>query len=186
MSPTSRATAAPLDVAEVHALLDQVRDAFNKQDLDGFVAPMRLDVELEHVAAEGPIHGRDAVASFYGDGLWPAFSDMQLELVAGPFLHPTEPSGMVAWRFRGTHSGRLDPPGLDPTGRTVDVLIHERWHFKDDKVARLVIVFDVASMMRQLGVLPEAGTGMEALLMRTQNVRTSLGRLAGRTLHREA
>jgi hypothetical protein len=154
-----------------------VRDAFNDKDIDAFLALMQPNIEFEHVAAPSPFRGHEAVRAFYAGGVWRAFSDMRLELVDGPFLHPTEPHGMVAWTFSGMRTGRLDPPGLDATEREVSALLHERFHVRDGKLAKVVVVFDVAEMLRQVGVLPGSGTAMEAILMSTQNLRTRVARL---------
>ncbi len=180
MSSPSDASATPLDAADVHALLGRVRDAFNGKDIDAFLALMQPDIEFEHAAAPRPFRRYEAVRAFYGEGVWRAFSDMRLELVDGPFLHPTEPHGMVAWAFSGIHTGRLDPPGLDATGREVSTLLHERFHVRDGKLAKVVVVFDVAEMLRQFGVLPGSGTAMEAVMMATQNLRSRAARLVRR------
>lgn len=180
MSSTSDASATPLDTADVHALLGRVRDAFNDKDIDAFSALMHPDIEFEHVAAPRPFRGHEAVRAFYAEGVWRAFSDMRLELVDGPFLHPTQPRGMVAWAFSGIYTGRLDPPGLDATGREVTTLLRERFHVRDEKLTKVIVVFDVAEMMRQVGVLPGSGAATEAVLMSTQNLRTRVARLVRR------
>lgn len=176
-STTTDASPAPLDPTDVRALMERVRDSFDAKDLGAYLAVMQPDVELHHVAAPAPLRGHDAVRAFYADGVWPAFSDMHLALVDGPFLHPDAPHLVVAWEFGGIHSGRLDPPGLEPTGRAVSILVHERWHVRDGRLAKAVVLFDVAGLLRQIGALPASGSGTEALLMATQNLRTRVTRL---------
>lgn len=176
-SSTTDTTSATLDPDDVRALLEAVRDSFNAKDAEAMRSLLQPDVEFEHVAAPEPLRGREAVLAFYADGVWPAVSNMHLKLVDGPFLHPDAPHVMVAWEFSGTHTGRLDPPGLEPTGREVDILLHERWHIRDGKLAKAIVMFDVANMLSQVGVLPPAGSRGEAALLSTQNLRVRITRL---------
>ena len=48
--------------------------------------------------------------------------------------------------------------------------------YRDGKVARLRIVFDMADISRQLGVLPPAGGGQERVLAKVANVRGKFSR----------
>jgi ketosteroid isomerase-like protein len=51
----------------------------------------------------------------------------------------------------------LTPAGeVPPTGRTVDFTVCEVWQIRDGKVTSLHNYQDAASLMRQLGLLPEA------------------------------
>ena len=46
--------------------------------------------------------------------------------------------------------------------------------YRDGKVARLRIVFDLADVMRQLGVLPPAGSRPEKVMAKVTNLRGKL------------
>ena len=48
--------------------------------------------------------------------------------------------------------------------------------YRDGKLVRLRIVFDMARAMRQLGALPEPGTGAERLAVRLANLQRKLRR----------
>jgi hypothetical protein len=37
--------------------------------------------------------------------------DLRVEMVEGPFLHPSEPTATFYWKGSGTFTGPLDPPG---------------------------------------------------------------------------
>ena len=52
--------------------------------------------------------------------------------------------------------------------------------YRDGKVCRLRIVFDMADIMRQLGVLPPTGGGQERAMTKLTNLRARLpGPLSG-------
>ena len=59
------------------------------------------------------------------------------------------------WRCEMTNSGPIDPPGIPATGKRVEYEGADFHEYRDGKVARLRIVFDMADIFRQLGLLPE-------------------------------
>jgi hypothetical protein len=78
-----------------------------------------------------------------------------------PYLVPGEPKAAFYWKGSGTHTGPLDPPGFAPTGKRLEfegVDLHE---YRDGRVSRLRIVFDMMEVGRQLGTLPKAGSPVE-------------------------
>lgn len=64
---------------------------------------------------------------------------------------------------RGTHTGPFVTPAgtIPPTGRRVELRIGEFYEIRDGKIANLYAYYGSATMMRQLGFLPEAGGAPE-------------------------
>ena len=105
---------------------------------------------------------------------WTGMPDTHFRAIDGPYLHPSEPRAAFYWRGTATHSGRIDPPGLAATGKSVDFNGADFHEYRDGKVARLTIVFDMADLMRQLGVLPPSGGREERAMMKVTNLRSKL------------
>ena len=80
------------------------------------------------------------------------------------------------WDGYGTHTGPIDPPGLAPTGKRIEFDGADFHEYRDGKVARLRIVFDMSDVMRQLGVLPPAGGKQERALAKVTNVKGRFSR----------
>jgi steroid delta-isomerase-like uncharacterized protein len=168
--------ATAVDEVLVNSLIQRVVPAFNAHDADGFVAVMTEDVVFEHSAAPAPMHGRAEVSAFYTDNIWKAFPDVTMELMDGPFFHLRASRITFNWFAAGTHTGRLDPPGLAPTGKHVEFDVREIAEIRDGLVSRIRLVVDMAAVMRQLGVLPAPGTRGERAFAMMQRLQMKLSR----------
>ena len=135
-------------------------EAWNSQDADKVLACMAQDIVYDDDAWPTTMRGHAEVREFL-EHIWRAFPDMRFEVVDGPYIDPASPK--VAWYWRGfaTHTGPLEPPGLAPTGKRVEFEGGEFDEYRNGKLVRLRMVFDVADSMRQLGVLPAAGSRAE-------------------------
>ena len=60
---------------------------------------------------------------------------------------------VLVWTVRGTHLGTIMQ--IPPTGRTVTVRGTSLFHLERGKVRRAEHIWDVAAMLRELGLLPE-------------------------------
>ena len=58
------------------------------------------------------------------------------------------------WRMIGTMTGRADPPGYEPTGKTANVAGSCLYELRDGRIARHTIVYDGLDLMQQLGLMP--------------------------------
>ena len=80
----------------------------------------------------------------------------------GPYIAPGQPKAAFHWTGRGTHSGPIDPPGFAQTGKQVEFEGADFHEYRDGRVCRLRIVFDMMDVTRQLGLTAEARlTGRE-------------------------
>ena len=89
-------------------------------------------------------------------------------MLAGPYVIPGEPRAAFHWRGWGTHTGLLEPPGFAPTGRRWELDGVDLHEYRDGRVCRLRIVFDMMSASRQLGLMPSAGGRVEHMLATAQ------------------
>lgn len=166
-----------IDRQDLDVKLRTALEGFNRHDADAFTSVMTEDVELRHSALPSLIVGRDAVKRAYADTFWTAFPDQTLELTDGPYFHASAPRVAVTWTVRGTHEGLLDPPGLHATGRVAEFVVRDFFELRDGKISRFDVTVDVADILRQLGVLPPSGSGLERGLMQLDRVRTLRGRI---------
>lgn len=122
--------------------------AWNAHDLDGvaaFLAPGYEGVDIADAAPRAGDQAREAIARYLT-----AFPDLAITdeetIVQGNRV-------AVSWTARGTHRGPL--LHIPPTGRAVAVRGVTFLTVADGKVARSLCVWDVAGLLRGVGLLPE-------------------------------
>jgi steroid delta-isomerase-like uncharacterized protein len=142
--------------AEEHATtIRSMFEAFNTHDLDRAMTLVTDDFELIDLAAGLTLRGPEGLRQWF-QGFLRAFPDVNAELtnvlVAGDWV-VTEHTG------RGTHTGPLVSPAgeIPPTGRSIEVQIAEVCRMQDGKLVLLRAYYDSATMLRQLGLLPQPG-----------------------------
>ncbi len=123
-------------------------DVLNAGDIDGF-GKLLSDDFVEHEATPGLEPTREGVMQFF-TMYRAAFPDLRFEpedfFVSGDKV-------AVYYRVTGTHSGEF--MGMPATGKSIDVHGVDIVRFGDDGVGREHWgVFDVMSMIQQLGVVP--------------------------------
>lgn len=149
-------------------------EAWNSHDAEKVLACLAEDIVIDDSGWPRTMRGHADVREFV-DYTWRAFPDMRYEKV-GLYLDPDAPRSAGYWRCFATHTGPIDPPGLAPTGKRIEFEGVEFNEFRDGKLVRLRGMFDMADVMRQLGVLPPTGSRAERLTMGLANLRTRLGR----------
>jgi steroid delta-isomerase-like uncharacterized protein len=180
MSETEASTAAagtrsPAETAsEAMSSIEWIRDftprwleAWNSHEVDQLLALMTEDIEYRDDSWHKTMRGHADVREFL-EATWRAMPDMTFELLAGPYVIPGEPRAAFHWRGSGTHSGVLDPPGFAPTGRRWELDGVDLHEYRDGRVCRLRIVFDMMTASRQLGLVPAAGGRAERALAMAQ------------------
>ena len=142
-------------------------DAWNSHQVDRVLELMTDDVEYHDDAWPRAMHGYADVRELF-ESTWRGIPDMTFELVAGPYVIPGEPRAAFHWRASGTHTGVLDPPGFAPTGRRWEVEGVDFHEYRDGRVSRLRISFDMMTVARQLGLMPTPGSTAEHALVLAQ------------------
>ena len=171
----AQAPASTVDRAFVEDFLPRWLEAWNSHTPERLLALMTDDIVYNDAAWPQTMHGHSDVREFLNHA-WTGLPDLRFEAKDGPFLHPTQPQATVSWRGSATHTGPIDPPGLAPTGRRLEFEGFD-WHlYRDGKVARLWICFDMGAVMRDLGVLPPPGSREERLTAKLSNLRAKLRR----------
>jgi predicted ester cyclase len=108
------------------------------------------DVELINQATGETFQGPEGARAFL-EGWATAFPDSQVETL---LVVADASAAAIEFRGRGTHTGPLTGPAgtLPPTGRTVDIPFAQVFEFDGEKIVRVRLYFDLATMLHQLQV----------------------------------
>ena len=166
---TPTALTPGVDLEWLADFADRYLAAWNSHDADRLLAFMADDIVYDDAAWPKQMRGHEDVRAFLAS-TWSAMPDLTFEVVEGPYLLPGKPKAAFHWRGKGTFTGRLDPPGFAPTGRTMDVQGADFHEYADGKIARLRIDFDMLEASRQLGLMPPTGSGAERAIATLQRV----------------
>lgn len=145
---SAQTTATAADVARQHY------DLYNARELDRAAESLiAADVEWVNMATGQTFRGPEGYRQFVGgwSGAFPGSRIEELRIAGNDDIVVAE------FRGRGEQTGPLPTPTgvLPPTGRTIDVQFCEVIEVRDGKISRARLYFDSATLLRQLGVLPE-------------------------------
>jgi carboxymethylenebutenolidase len=132
---------------------------FTTKDVEATLATMVEDASVNHVPVNTGGRGKAELRAFYRDVFIPSWpDDLQMTLVNRVV---GEGQLVEELRLRFTHSRRMDwfLPGVPPTNRPVDIPLIVVVQFRGDKLACERIYWDQATVLRQVGLLPEARGG---------------------------
>lgn len=150
--------------------------AWNSHDLEAIAAFMAEDVVFEDPALSAPARGRDEVTAF-AVATFTAFPDWHVSVTGVPAISDDGVFAYVPWRMTGTNTGPIDPPGFAPTGMSFAIEgCVTRWCFRGGLIWRDRDIYDGTSVSRQLGLMPEAGSRGERMLVRMQRLRARFSR----------
>jgi steroid delta-isomerase-like uncharacterized protein len=179
MTQTGATQRQELDETWVADFLKRWAAAWNSHEPDRLLELMTDDIVYDDSAWPTTMRGHGDVRIFL-DHAWEAFPDLQFEMTDGPYTVSGQPRAAFYWKGRGTHSGTIDPPGFAPTGRRIEFEGADFHEYRDGRVCRLRIVFDMMEVGRQIGILPKAGSRIEKAGATAQSLAMKLQqRLAG-------
>ena len=143
-------------------------DAWNTHEPDRVLELLTDDVEVRDDSWPTTMHGHAEVREFL-EALWRAIPDMTFELLDSPYVIPGEPRAALHWRGSGTFTGRMDPPGFAPTGKRWEVDGVDFQEYRDGRICKLRVAFDVMTLSRQLGLMPATGSRGERAMAGAQS-----------------
>lgn len=127
----------------------QVVAAWNTHDPAQVAAHYTEDCRIMDVAIAQPPIGRNGVQQMF-EAYYHAFPDLEIT----PDTIITEGNqAAIFWTARATHQGAIlsiPPSGRPVTARGVNYLV-----VQDGKVCETLTIWDVAGMLRGLGLLPD-------------------------------
>jgi hypothetical protein len=81
-----------------------------------------------------------------------AYPDLQWEQTAPPLFSDDVARAAFSWRGTGHFTGRLEPPGIDGTGRAFEFAGLEVFDFRGDRACYLNATYDLLGLMKQIGL----------------------------------
>jgi steroid delta-isomerase-like uncharacterized protein len=136
------------------------------------------DVVWVDPALPEALRGRDAVRGFV-EATYRMVPDVRFEMPEPPYTAPSGSRVIVPYRMSGTMTGPWEYMDLAPTGRRFEVDGIDVWDMRDGVIAHYRTLYDSMDMSRQIGVLPEQGSGAERVLGRLQHVQARFQRRSG-------
>ena len=85
-----------------------------------------------------------------------AYPDLKWEVTEPPMFAERMARAAFTWRGTGHFSGRIDPPGIEGTGRAFEFAGHEVFDFRGDRACRLYATYDLLGLMKQIGLYRSA------------------------------
>jgi steroid delta-isomerase-like uncharacterized protein len=136
-------------MSSIERFITDLLDALNAHDVERLVSFYAPDFEEVDVGQARPQRGLDGLrrtASRY----FRAFPDLQF---TRDDLIVQAPRAVLIWTMRGTHQGAL--MNIPPTGRAVAVRGTSVLTVENGKIKNSLRVWDMAGMLRALGLLPD-------------------------------
>ncbi|MFC1794382.1 ester cyclase, partial [Planctomycetota bacterium] len=139
--------AAPTEeeLLEVHGLL---MEAINTHDMNLWLSYCTENFAFDDVSQPPPMNKEETKAAFELS-FFPAFPDFHATpssvLVSGNILADQK-------TFTATHQGEYK--GIPPTGKSIQIPVLDIFEFEGDKLKKVTVYMDAASMMIQLGLMP--------------------------------
>jgi carboxymethylenebutenolidase len=130
---------------------------FTTRDTEATLATMVEDAYVNHVPVLTGGAGKDALRAFYSRDFIPSMPpDTKLTPVSRTVGERQLVDEMI---FSFTHTQEMPwmLPGIAPTNRRVEVALVAIVAFRDGKLAHEHIYWDQASVLQQIGLLPDAG-----------------------------
>lgn len=152
--------AQELDATWVEDFATRWAAAWNSHEHARVLELMTDDIVYEDSAWPTTMRGHGEVRTFL-DFAWRAFPDLRFETIDGPYIAPGRPEAAFYWKGTGSHTGPLDPPGFAPTGNRIEFEGADFHEYREGRVCRLRIVFDMMDLGRQIGTLPKPGSPVE-------------------------
>src|SRR4051812_30501879 len=157
MTQTGVTQGKELDREWLEDFMQRWEAAWNSHEPEQLLDLMTEDVEYDDSAWPRTMRGHADVREFL-EFTWRAFPDLRFDMSDGPYIVPGQPKAAFHWTGGGTHSGSIDPPGFAHTGKQIEFQGADFHEYRDGRVCRLRIVFDMVDVMRQLGLLPQPGS----------------------------
>ena len=137
---------------DAHAFLTELMAAWNAHSKDRLMNLYHPDFDGEDLS-EAKHAGGLVDAARMIDYIFNAFPDIEMQLLE---WGGDGDNVFFFWRASGHHRGRL--MNIPPTGKHCNFIGSTFFALKDGKIIRSRRIWDVATMLRQIGLLPEPTT----------------------------
>lgn len=136
-------------MAETIQFVEDLLDAWNAHDVERIKAFYAPEYEGVDVGQAAPQHGPQGICQSVLSYLQ-AFPDLRF-LEEETIVQDNHV--VLVWTARGTHEGKL--MRIPPTGREIAVRGVSLLTVKNGRIVRGLYIWDVAGLLRAIGLLPE-------------------------------
>jgi steroid delta-isomerase-like uncharacterized protein len=136
-----------MSIADLKARTQLIFDMFNTHDAVAAAAYFAADAELRDAAVPRPVVGRAQIAELYTRH-FAAFPDTYVRVDR---MIAEQMTIAVEWTLSGTHQGRF--MRIPATGKAICVSGISMLRYRDGAVVNDTRVWDVAGLLRQIGLL---------------------------------
>jgi steroid delta-isomerase-like uncharacterized protein len=134
--------------ADQQRVIEEWATLWTAHDMERLLPLFTEDLVYEDVTLGAVNRGPTQLRAF-GEGFIAGFPDVTFELTSAC---ADGTRGGAEWIMRGTHDGDL--PGMPATGRRVEIRGASAFEFRDDKICRCTDYWDMAMLLKQLGLMP--------------------------------
>ena len=133
---------------------EHIDGEFVTKDVEATLATMVEDASVNHVPVGSGGRGKEQLRAFYRDVFIPSWPDDLKMTLINRVVGDSQLVEELNLRF--THKTRMDwfLPGVEPTGRAVNIDLVVVVQFQGDKLSCERIYWDQATVLRQVGLLP--------------------------------
>lgn len=135
--------------ADLTTFPDQINQAWNTHDLESLLSYYAPDYVGSDIGQAVSQQGHSGLRKLVM-GYWRAFPDLQV-VILDRIIQASRMT--VVWVAAGTHRGPI--MNIPATGRRVEVRGVSLLEVRDGRVVRAQHIWDLAGMLRHLGLLPE-------------------------------
>lgn len=129
--------------------VERINEAWNSHDIENAISFYSADYIGEDVGMASPLRGRAAMRTML-ENYWRAFPDLKFKVISS-LLEGNRIA--ILWVGEGTHQGTF--MNIPPTGRRVEARGVSIIEVQDGFVVRGQYIWDMAGMLRHMGLLPE-------------------------------
>ena len=128
---------------------ERINEAWNSHDIEKVIRFYASEYIGEDVGQAAPLRGLEAMRTML-ENYWRAFPDLKFKVISSL----VEDSRVaILWIGEGTHQGTI--MNIPPTGRRIEARGVSILDVQDDLVVRGQYIWDLAGMLRHMGLLPE-------------------------------
>lgn len=128
---------------------EAINEAWNSHDIEKVIRFYSTDCVGEDVGQAAPLRGHNAIRTML-ENYWKAFPDLKFSVISS-LVDGNRIA--VLWIGEGTHQGTI--MNIPPTGHKVQVRGVSIIEVQDGLVVSGQYVWDMAGMLRHMGLLPE-------------------------------
>lgn len=136
------------NTAAVTAFIDQLMASWNSHDKQLILSYYADDYSGVESSEAGELYGRDSVARML-DKFFVGFPDLHISLI--DFVQNGDRLALY-WKAEGRQTGPII--NIPPTGKKVSIQGVSFLHINDGLITRGAHLWDMAGMLRDLGLLP--------------------------------